>query len=50
MLLEAALIAEDLVAEVTVLLLAVEQQPEEEAIDPTHEARQEGAAGQGEEG
>lgn len=46
MLLEATLVGEDLVAEVAALLLAVEQQPEEEAVDPAHEARQVGAAGE----
>ena len=45
MLLEATLVGEDLVAEVAALLLAVEQQPEEEAVDPAHEAWQVGAAG-----
>lgn len=44
-LLEATFVGEDLVTEVAALLLAVEQQPEEEAVDPAHEAWQEGAAG-----
>ena len=47
MLLEAALVGEDLVAEVAVFLLPVEQEPEEKAIDPAHKAWQEGAGGQG---
>lgn len=47
MLLEPTLIGEDLVAEVAVLLLLGEKEPEEEAIDPAHEARQEGAEGGG---
>lgn len=50
MLLEATLVGEDLVAEVAALLLAVEQQPEEEAVDPAHEAWQVGAAGDRAEG
>lgn len=45
MLLEATLVGKDLVAEVAALFLGVEQQPEEEAVDPAHEAGQEGAAG-----
>lgn len=47
MLLEAALVGEDLVAEVAVFLLPIEQKPEEKAIDPAHEAWHEGASGQG---
>lgn len=47
MLLEAAFVVEDLVAEVAVFLLPVEQEPEEKAIDPAHKAWQEGAGGQG---
>ena len=47
MLLEAALVGEDLVAEVAVFLLPIEQEPEEKAIDPAHKAWQEGAGGQG---
>lgn len=50
MLLEATLVGEDLVTEVAALLLAVEQHPEEEAVDPAHEAWQVGAAGDKEEG
>lgn len=46
-LLETTFVGEDLVAEVAALLLVVEQQPEEEAVDPAHEARQVGAAGRG---
>lgn len=38
MLLEAAFVVEDLVAEVAVFLLPVEQEPEEKAIDPAHKA------------
>lgn len=45
MLLEAALIGEDLVAEVAAFPLPREQEPEEEAIDPAHEAWQEGTGG-----
>ena len=44
-LLEAALIGEDLVAEVAAFPLPREQEPEEEAIDPAHEAWQEGTGG-----
>lgn len=46
-LLEAALVAEDPVAQVAVLLPPGEQEPEEEAVDAAHEARQEGAGGAG---
>lgn len=45
MLLETTLIGEDLVAEVAALFLPGEQEPEEEAIDPAHKARQESAGG-----
>lgn len=47
MLLESTFVGEDLVAEVAALLLGAEQQPEEEAVDPAHQAWQEGAAGTG---
>lgn len=47
MLLESTLIGEDLVAEVAALLLVVEQQPEEETIDPAHQAWHKGAVGTG---
>lgn len=48
MLLEATLVGEDPVAEVAALLLPGEQEPEEKAVDPAHEARQEGAGGRAE--
>lgn len=44
-LLEATLVGEDLVADVAALLLPGKQEPEEAAIDPAHEAWQEGAGG-----
>lgn len=47
MLLEPTLIGEDLVAEVAVLPLLGEKEPEKEAIDPAHEEWQEGAEGEG---
>lgn len=47
MLLEATLIGEDLVADVAVLLLPGEQEPEEAAIDPAHKAWQKSAGGEG---
>lgn len=50
MLLETTLIGEDLVAEVAALFLPGEQEPEEEAIDPAHKARQESAGGTGRRG
>lgn len=50
MLLEAALVGEDLVAAVAVFLLPIEQEPEEKAVDPAHEAWEEGAGGAGQRG
>lgn len=45
MLLEAALVVEDLVADVDVLHPGAEEEPEEEAVDPAHQAGHEGAEG-----
>lgn len=45
MLLEAALVVEDLVADVDVLHPGAEEEPEEEAVDPAHQAGHKGAAG-----
>lgn len=45
MLLEAALVVEDLVADIDVLHPGAEEEPEEEAVDPAHQAGHEGAEG-----
>lgn len=44
-LLEATLVVEDLVADGNVLHPGAEEEPEEEAVDPAHQAGHEGAAG-----
>jgi len=45
-LLEATLVVEDLVADGNILHPGAEEEPEEEAVDPAHQAGHEGAAGE----